>query len=545
MSTYKDKPQLPLYYKPASPAKRKKKAMLLKGFFLSISLYVIYYFATREVTFNILSSQPNWKSVQREVRQAMLDSWHTYEKYGWGYDEYHPLSETGENMGPKPLGWMIVDSIDTLMIMDCPEEVGRARNWIKNLDYKFDYEVSNFETTIRMLGGLLSAYHLSEDDMYLDKAVVLANSLHGAYDSPSGIPYSSVNLKTGVGVKNHVDNGATSTAEAATVQLELRYLAKLTGEKDWWDLSENVMKVLEANKPKAGLVPIYVDPDTGKYQGKLIRLGSRGDSYYEYLIKQYLQTYQEEEVYYDMYRESVAGVKKHLVRKTEPDGLTFIGELENGIGGPFSTKMDHLVCFFGGTLAVGATNGLTLEEAMKESWWNQDRESDFILGAELTETCYRMYADVAPTRLSPEIVVFNTDPTKSKNFFIKRADRHNLQRPETVESLFYLYRITGDEKYRRWGLEIFNSFMQYSKVVNEKGDISFDSLSDVTSLNEDGTSKYSDNLESFWFAETLKYLYLLFDDDNTIPLDQYVFNTEAHPFPRFNLGNYKTWRRSV
>ena len=83
-------------------------------------------------------------------------------------------------MGPKPLGWMIVDSLDTLMIMDCPEEVSRARDWIKNdLDYTFDYNVNTFETTIRMLGGLLSAYHFSNDDVYLDKAVQLANALHG------------------------------------------------------------------------------------------------------------------------------------------------------------------------------------------------------------------------------------------------------------------------------------------------------------------------------------------------------------------------------
>lgn len=142
-----------------------------------------------------------------------------------------------------------------------------------------------------------------------------------------------------------MDAGASSTAEAATVQLELKYLAKLTGEVDWWEKAEMVMQVLEANKPKDGLVPIYVNTDTGKYQGNLIRLGSRGDSYYEYLLKQYLQTSEEEPIYYDLYRESVEGVRKHLVKKSYPNGLTFIGELDKGIGGPFSPKMDHLVCF--------------------------------------------------------------------------------------------------------------------------------------------------------------------------------------------------------
>ena len=279
----------------------------------------------------------------------------------------------------------------------------------------------------------------------------------------------------------------------------------------------------------------------------MIRLGSRGDSYYEYLLKQYLQTSEEEPIYYEMYRESVEGVKKNLVRKSFPNELTFIGELERGIGGPFSPKMDHLVCFYGGLLAVGSTNGLSLDEAKQQKWWNEERALDFRFGEELTYTCYKMYHDVMPTGLSPEIVVFNEDTTKEHDFRIKPMDRHNLQRPETVESLFYLYRLTGDVKYRQWGYEIFQNFIKYTKVVNEHGEISFSSLSDVTSLKQDGSPKFKDNTESFWFAETLKYLYLLFDDENKIPLTEYVFNTEAHPFPKFNTNEHlKTgWRRQV
>ncbi|EMG46730.1 Mannosyl-oligosaccharide 1,2-alpha-mannosidase [Candida maltosa Xu316] len=517
----------------------------------SLLLYGVYHLASNSggSFFFDYSGQSKWERAQNEVRQAMLDSWHTYEKYGWGYDIYHPIKQTGENMGPKPLGWMIVDSIDTLMLMDCPDEVSRARDWIKNdLDYAFDYEVNTFETTIRMLGGLLSAFHLSNgDDVYLDRAVQLANSLNGAYDTPSGIPYSSVNLKTGKGIKNHMDNGASSTAEVGTLQLEMKYLAKLTGEVLWWNSAEKVMQVLEANKPTDGLVPIYVNPDTGKYQGRIIRLGSRGDSYYEYLLKQYLQTNKQEPVYWDMYRESVDGVKKHLVRKSSPSGLAFIGELNKGINGGFSPKMDHLVCFYGGLLALGATDGLTLEEAKKLKTWNEERASDFKLGEELTYTCYKMYHDVDPTGLSPEIVVFNEDSTKDKDFIIKPMDRHNLQRPETVESLFYLYRLTGDKKYREMGYEIFQNFMKHTKVVNDEGEVSFSSIYDVTSLNGNNTPKFKDNTESFWWAETLKYLYLLFDDTNKIPLDQYVFNTEAHPLPRFDTNDHlKTgWRRKI
>lgn len=539
---------LPMYYKdkPNLKSPRPSKIiMLVKGFIGSLVLYYIYLltFGSSGLFGLTYSSGSKWTRAQQEVRLAMLDSWHTYEKFGWGYDIYHPVRQKGENMGPKPLGWMIVDSLDTLILMDAEDEVARAKKWIKeDLDYRFDYNVNTFETTIRMLGGLLSAFHFTNDDSLLDKAVDLANALDGAFASKTGIPFSSVNLESGEGIPNHVDNGASSTAEVATLQLEFKYLAKLTGEVLYWNRVEKVMQVLEANQPADGLVPIYVNPQTGNYQGKLIRLGSRGDSYYEYLLKQYLQTNLQEPIYEGMYRESVRGVRKHLVRRSKPSDLAFIGELENGIGKHLSPKMDHLVCFYGGLLALGATNGLTYSEAKKLPDWTDEKEEEFQLGADLTYTCYRMYADTQ-TGLSPEIAVFNEDKTQNSDFHIKPADRHNLQRPETVESLFVLYRLTGDEKYRQYGYEIFNSFMKHTKIENENGDISFTSLKDVTSI----PSPTKDNTESFWWAETLKYLYLLFDDTNKVPLDKYVFNTEAHPFPRFDLNsNLKTgWIRKI
>jgi len=103
----------------------------------------------------------------------------------------------------------------------------------------------------------------------------------GAYSSQSGIPYASVNLKTGVGKKSHADGGSSSTAEAATLQLEMKYLAYLTGEVEYWKAAEKVMEVMHNNNDiKDGLVPIFISPDNGKFYGKNIRLGSRGDSYY-------------------------------------------------------------------------------------------------------------------------------------------------------------------------------------------------------------------------------------------------------------------------
>jgi len=236
----------------------------------------------------------DWDYRREEVKKAMKDSWAGYEKYAWGYDEWHPKSKRGRQMVGNGMGWIIVDSLDTLMLMNLTDELSHARHWMSTtLTYDVDHDVNTFETTIRMLGGLLSAHYLSStfpkmapvkdtlsDDIYLEKAVDLADRLMGAYNSTSGVPYASVWLKDKRGMSSKDDGGASSTAEATSVQLEMKYLAKLTGETQYWELAEKVMEVVDANGREDGLLPIFIYPDQGTFRGDNIRLGSRGDSYY-------------------------------------------------------------------------------------------------------------------------------------------------------------------------------------------------------------------------------------------------------------------------
>ena len=215
-----------------------------------------------------------------------------------GYDEWHPISKTGNQMTPNGLGWIIVDALDTLMIMNLTSQLKHAREWIStSLNYDQDQDVNTFETTIRMLGGLLSAHYLSTtfpemaplaeddfgkpgEDLYVEKATDLADRLLGAFETESGIPYASINLKSLKGLPSHDDGGASSTAEASSLQLEFKYLAMLTGEKDYWTKAEKAIKVIDDNGAEDGLVPIFIYPDQGTFRGDNIRLGSRGDSYY-------------------------------------------------------------------------------------------------------------------------------------------------------------------------------------------------------------------------------------------------------------------------
>lgn len=222
-------------------------------------------------------------------------------------------------MSPNGLGWIIIDSLDTsgsflpdikifdtkkgwvvVMLMNLTSQLAESRKWLhRSLTWDQDQDVNTFETTIRMLGGLLSAHYLSKrlpdassrrDHVYLEKATDLADRLLAAYDSHSGIPYASVNIGRKVGLPSHADGGASSMAEAGTLQLEMKYLSHITGNGSYWKKAEKTMRALDNSAAylQGGLLPIFVHPDTGGFTTREIRLGSRGDSYYGSLIALHL-----------------------------------------------------------------------------------------------------------------------------------------------------------------------------------------------------------------------------------------------------------------
>jgi hypothetical protein len=466
-----------------------------------------------------------------------------------GYDEYHPDSKSGRQMvPPSGMGWVIVDALDTLMLMNLTTQVAHARDWIRTtLNYRQDHDVNTFETTIRMLGGLLSAHYLQTaypdlcplsksdrdgEDLYLEKAVELAESLVGAFESPTGIPYASVNLKSSEGIPSHADAGSSSLSEATTVQLELKYLSNLTGEVGYWEKAEAAVRAVDDPSSGAepdGLKGVFVSPETGKFTSNYIRLGSRGDSYYEYLIKQYLQTSAQEPVYLEMWNEALEGIKKHLITYSSPSHFTVLAERPYGVRGKIEPKMDHLVCFFPGTLALAATGGKTVTQMKKAGKWTAQNQEDLELAEELMKTCWSTYK-FTRTGLAGEITFFHLPldddiklfydyaSTKDKSkkprpkgpdvmkhldedaewrqdMMVKPSDAHNLQRPETVESLFMMWRVTGDERYREWGWEMFESFIKHTRGPEDTG---FTSISNVNNIPT--TSR--NNMESFWLVSS-------------------------------------------
>ncbi|KAM5298814.1 endoplasmic reticulum mannosyl-oligosaccharide 1,2-alpha-mannosidase [Ctenodactylus gundi] len=445
---------------------------------------------------------------QKGVIEAFLHAWKGYRKFAWGHDELKPLSRSfSEWFG---LGLTLIDALDTMWILGLKQEFEEARKWVSTkLNFDKDVDVNLFESTIRILGGLLSAYHLSGDSLFLRKAEDFGNRLMPAFATPSKIPYSDVNIGTGVAHPPRWTSDST-VAEVTSIQLEFRELSRLTGIKKFQEAVETVTRRIHSlSGKKDGLVPMFIDTHSGLFTHLgVFTLGARADSYYECLLKQWIQGGKTETQLLEDYLTAVEGIKAHLLRRSEPRKLTFIGELAHG---RFNAKMDHLVCFLPGTLALGVHHGLPAEHME--------------LARALMETCYQMNRQM-PTGLSPEIAHFNVFPQADRqDVVVKPADRHNLLRPETVESLFYLFRLTGDRQYQDWGWEILQSFNRHTRVRTG-------GYSSINNVQDPHKPEPRDKMESFFLGETLKYLYLLFSDDpDLLSLDAYVFNTEAHPLP--------------
>lgn len=257
-----------------------------------------------------LPSEPE-NNADTDRRDAVVDafrsSWNAYSKHAWGMDEYHPLSQGGSNLlGPgHGIGYTIIDSLDTLIILGDSDGYKRAAEWTRNVNWDIDGRLNVFETTIRVLGGLLSASalianppsraikaSLADSNMFKTKADELAERLLPAFDTPSGVPLREINLATGEAWPDTDNYNLSSLAEATTVQLELKYLAHITGKQKYWDVAEKPMgHALRAMvPPNAGILPIFMNVENGNFFPMDVRLGSRGDSFYEYLVKQYLQT---------------------------------------------------------------------------------------------------------------------------------------------------------------------------------------------------------------------------------------------------------------
>ncbi|XP_011208463.3 mannosyl-oligosaccharide alpha-1,2-mannosidase IA isoform X1 [Bactrocera dorsalis] len=443
------------------------------------------------------------------VVKMMQHAWDNYKLYAWGKNELRPLSQrphSGSIFGIYDLGATIVDGLDTLYLMGLEKEYQEGRDWIErkfSLD-NVSADLSVFETNIRFVGGLLTLYAFTGDNLYKEKAQHIADKLLPAFQTPTGIPYALVNTRTGAS-RNYgwASGGSSILSEAGTLHCEFVYLSDITGNPLYKERVQTIRQVLkEIEKPK-GLYPNFINPKTGKWGQMHMSLGALGDSFYEYLLKAWLQSGQVDEEAREMFDEAMVAINEHMIR-TSSGGLTYVSDLKFD---HLEHKMDHLACFAGGLYALAASTRQ-----------NQYANKFMEIGKGLTNTCHESYART-PTKLGPEAFRFS-DAAEARA--LKSQEKYYILRPETIESYFVLWRLTHDQKYRDWGWEAVQALETYCRTMH--------GYSGIKNVYQENPQK-DDVQQSFFLAETLKYLYLLFSDDSLLPLDEWIFNTEAHPLP--------------
>jgi mannosidase alpha-like ER degradation enhancer 2 len=419
-------------------------------------------------------------AMAERVKTEFLHAWKNYERYAWGHDALKPLSKTAHDWYGESLLMTPVDALDTLIVMKLDAEANKARELIATrLSFDRDIYVKNFEITIRLLGGLLSGYQLTGDKRLLVLAEDLGNRLLPAFNSPTGLPYVYVNLRTG-----QVRDPNSNPAETGTLLLEFGALSKLTGKPVFYDKAKRALVETFKRRSPIGLVGSGINVETGAWTDPDSHVSGGIDSYYEYLWKCWLLFGDND--CHEMWNASIPVVHKYLA--DEVRGELWYGSADMNTGQRTHSTYGALDAFFPALLALAG---------------------DLPRARRLQDSGFKMWQLHG---IEPEVIDYQTLTATAFTYHL---------RPEIVESTCYLYHFTRDQSYRQMGETIFNDFVKHCRV--ETG---YAALQNVI------TKEKRDEMESFALAETFKYFYLLFASGDTLDFGKIVFNTEAHPLRR-------------
>jgi mannosyl-oligosaccharide alpha-1,2-mannosidase len=479
-----------------------------------------------------------------EVKRVFKKSWRSYRTKAWMKDALKPIS--GESVDQFS-GWAatLVDSLDTLWITGMRAEFYEAVAAVATIDFgqSTSTSVNTFETCIRYLGGLLAAYDLSGHEVLKTKAIEVGDLLYGAFNTENGMPVDFIHFEdakkgTGLTVESQV-----VSASPGTITLEFSRLSQITGNDKYYAAVSHLMDVFHEGQNATqlpGMWPMHVSMSNKDVaSGAVFTIGGNADSLYEYLPKAHA-----------LLGAADASSKKYEAMSrafmdTATDNLFFApmipGEEQILISGNVDIKnnepildpeSEHLSCFIGGLYALGGR------------LFDNDNYLD--IGAKLARGCAYAYKSF-PTGIMPErynMVLCSTSnyrqpcawdgdryateaaarPQSKPNLprgFTTAKDPRYILRPEAIESVFILWRITGDPIWRETAWEMFEAVANATDTEYANA-----AIMDVMTVG----SKKEDYMESFWMAETLKYFYLCFANTGLISLDDFVLNTEAHPF---------------
>ena len=457
-------------------AKTQRKAQSVCSFLLCV--FLCAFAPLREnLSYEHVPQTPN-KKLAAEVKAEFLHAWNGYKQYAWGHDDLKPLSKTYHDWYPQPLLMTPVDSLDTMIIMGLDDEAAATKQYIiDHLSFDKDIEVQNFEVTIRLLGALLTNYQLTRDKRLLNLAEDLGTRLLPVFNSPTGLPYRYVNLKTG-----KVSKPVSNPAETGTLLIEFGALSKLTGKPIFYTQAKRALVETYNRRSKIGLVGESINVETGAWTNTDSHISGAIDSYYEYLLKCSL-------LFNDpdckrMWNDSIAAINKYLADE-QPGSELWYGHADMNTGARRATTYGALDAFFPAVLALSG---------------------DLKRAKRLQDSSFRMWNEAG---VEPEEFDYRARKITSPGYPL---------RPEIVESAYYLYHYTKDPKYLLMGEKLWRDFVKYCRT-----DVGYAALKNVE------TKEKSDSMQSFLFAETFKYFYLLFSPPETLDFGKVIFNTEAHP----------------
>ncbi|KKK22660.1 hypothetical protein P175DRAFT_0426760 [Aspergillus ochraceoroseus IBT 24754] len=499
------------------------------------------------------------KRKQNAVKEAFKHAWKGYKENAWLQDELSPLSGGYRNTFA---GWAatLVDSLDSLIIMGLNDEFEDALEALEQIDFTTTsaLQINIFETNIRYLGGLLGAHDLTNGKypILLRKAVEIADMLYGSFDTRNRMPQSRwewTRSATGLTIR---PSGNTILAELGSLNLEFTRMTQLTGDPKYFDAIQRITDNLESAQKRTkvpGLWPMMVDANSLQFNDPRFTIGGMADSTYEYLPKEHMLLEGRTQQYQKMYEDAIMPIKERLLfRPMTKDGqdILFSGNINTAsVSGQkkIDPQAEHLKCFLGGTVGISAKvfnrpEELSIARKLTDGCiWAYDimatgimPETLYLSPCENQDDCpwdeQKWHKDVR-SRIPQRAQIEETDSAILE--FIQKTglppgvteitDGRYMLRPEAIESVFVMYRITGDKKLQDAAWRMFKNI---DKVTRTK--YAHAAIGDVRNPKP----VQLDYMESFWLAETLKYFYLIFSGPDVISLDEYVLNTEAHPFRR-------------
>lgn len=418
------------------------------------------------------------------VKAAFLKGWKAYKTYAWGMDAVNPISQKGHNWYAESLLMTPIDAFSTMHIMGLKKEEAEAKKLIfEKLNFDKDFEIQQFEIAIRIMGGLLSSYQLEGDKRFLNLAIDLGNRMLPVFNSPTGMPYRLVNLRTG-----KVSGNVTNPCEIGSMLLEYGMLSKLSGNPIYYEKCKKGVVAAYNLRGKTGLVGSQINVETGEWTNTQAHISGGIDAYYEYLLKGWLLF--DDPDLKQMWETSRNAINTYLADDAKT-GFWY-GWADMNSGKRTATQFGALDCFWGAVLCL---------------------DKDFVRAKKLQKSIDKMWR---MNGVEPESINYSTMDVISPYYMI---------RPEAIEATYYLWHFTKDKQYYEMGKNMFESIEKYCQIDN-----GYVQIKDVRTMEK------WDALESFFFAETMKYCYLFFAPKEAFDLDKCVLNTEAHPF-------FKTWKK--